>query len=462
MKLDFNLNLTQEQRLIMTQQMQLSIKLLQMSTYDLREYIENEFLENPILEGNFDFVQEDKKYEDKIDYKEMIKYLEFDNYGSQSYGDYNKDEDVSPFNFISEKESLTEYLQEQLIESDEDEYTKAIVSYMIENIDSRGYLDMPLEEICKELNISIELGQEALEILQDLEPDGIGARDLKECLKIQLIKKGMLDDNLEIIIDEYLDLIADNKFNVIAKNLKIAPKEAQDLGDVIKKLEPKPSRGFYTGDDVKFIIPDAAIRNIDGQYFVIMNEGVVPRLSISNIYKDVLNNKDDKNTENYVKEKLNSAMFLIKSIEQRKSTLLRILEKVVENQKDYFDKGQKYLKPMTLKEMAEILGIHESTVSRAIKDKYILTSFGTVKIKDLFTTGLSLNKSNGNGEEVAVVNIKNKIKEMIDAEDKKKPLSDQAICDALNKNNLNISRRTVAKYREEIGIKSSSKRKRIE
>ena len=462
MKLDFNLNLTQEQRLIMTQQMQLSIKLLQMSTYDLREYIENEFLENPILEGNFDFVQEDKKYEDKIDYKEMIKYLEFDNYGSQSYGDYNKDEDVSPFNFISEKESLTEYLQEQLIESDEDEYTKAIVSYMIENIDSRGYLDMPLEEICKELNISIELGQEALEILQDLEPDGIGARDLKECLKIQLIKKGMLDDNLEIIIDEYLDLIADNKFNVIAKNLKITPKEAQDLGDVIKKLEPKPSRGFYTGDDVKFIIPDAAIRNIDGQYFVIMNEGVVPRLSISNIYKDVLNNKDDKNTENYVKEKLNSAMFLIKSIEQRKSTLLRILEKVVENQKDYFDKGQKYLKPMTLKEMAEILGIHESTVSRAIKDKYILTSFGTVKIKDLFTTGLSINKSNGNGEEVAVVNIKNKIKEMIDAEDKKKPLSDQAICDALNKNNLNISRRTVAKYREEIGIKSSSKRKRIE
>ena len=190
MKLDFNLNLTQEQKLIMTQQMQLSIKLLQMSTYDLREHIEKEFLENPILEGDFDFIQEDKKFEDKIDYKEMIKYLEFDNYGNQSYGDYNKDDEVSPFNFISKSESLTEYLQEQLIESDEDEYKKAIVSYMIENIDSRGYLDMPLEEICKELDINIELGEEALEILQDLDPDGIGARDLKECLKIQLLKKG--------------------------------------------------------------------------------------------------------------------------------------------------------------------------------------------------------------------------------------------------------------------------------
>ena len=225
-------------------------------------------------------------------------------------------------------------------------------------------------------------------------------------------------------------------------------------------MEPKPSRGFYTGDEVKFIIPDAAIRNIDGQYFVIMNDGVIPRLSISNIYKDILNNKEDKSTENYVKEKLNSAMFLIKSIEQRKSTLLRILEKTVEKQKEYFDKGQKYLKPMTMKEMAEELGIHESTVSRAIKDKYILTSLGTVKIKDLFTTGLS--KSQGDGEDVAVVNIKKQIKEMIDEEDKKKPLSDQAICDELNKKSLNISRRTVAKYREEIGIKSSSKRKRIE
>ena len=460
MKLDFNLNLVQEQKLIMTQQMQLSIKLLQMSTYDLREYIEKEFLENPILEGNFDFVQEDKKYEDKIDYKEMLKYLEFDNYGSQSYGEYDKEDDVSPFNFISNKESLTEYLQEQLIEIDEDEYKKAIVSYMIENLDRKGYLDISLDEICNELSIPKNLGEEALEILQDLEPDGIGARDLKECLKIQLIKRGILDDNLEKIIDEYLELVADNKFNVIAKNLSITPKEAQDLGDIIKKLEPKPSRGFYTGDDVKYIIPDAAIRKIDGEYFVIMNEGVLPRLSISKVYRDILNQKEDKNTENYVKEKLNTAMFLIKSIEQRKSTLLKILEKIVENQKDYFDKGQKYLKPMTLKDMAEMIGVHESTVSRAVKDKYILTSFGTVKIKDLFTIGLSVNKSEG--EEVAVVNIKKQIKEIVDEEDKRKPLSDQAICDKLNKTNLNISRRTVAKYREEIGIKSSSKRKRIE
>lgn len=459
MKLDFNLNITQEQKLVMTQQMQLSIKLLQMSTYDLREYIENEFVENPVLEGNFDFVQEEKKYEDKIDYKEMIKYLSFDSYGSQNYGEY-KDGDVSPFNFISKNKSLTEYLKDQLIEIEEDNYIKNIVVYMIENLDHRGYLDMTLEEICNELRISWEVGAKALDVLQDLEPDGIGARDLKECLKIQLIKQGLLGGNLEIIIDEYLDLIAENKFVLIAKNLKISPKEAQDLGDEIKKLEPKPSRGFYTGEEVKFIIPDASIRKIDGQYFVIMNDGVIPRLSISRVYKDILNNKEDKKIEDYVKDKLNSAMFLIKSIEQRKSTLLRILEKVVEKQTDYFDKGQKYLKPMTLKEMADELGIHESTVSRAIKEKYILTNTGTVKIKDLFANGIS--KIEGKGEDVAVINIKKLIKDMIYREDKRKPLSDQLICDELNKKNFNISRRTVAKYREELEIRSSSKRKRIE
>lgn len=461
MKLDFSLNMVQEQKLVMTQQMQQSIKILQMSTYDLREYIENEFLENPILEGNFDFVQENNNYLDKINYKEIIKYLEFDNYGSQNYGEYkDKEEEISPFNFISEKVSLAEYLQEQLVELEEEEFKKSIVSYMIENLDSRGYLDIPLEDICKELKISIDLGLEALQILQGLDPDGIGARNLSECLKIQLIKIGMLDEKLEIIIDNYLDLIAENKFSLIGKKLRITPKEAQDLGDIIKKLEPKPSRGFYTGEEVKFIIPDAEIRKIGGQYFVIMNEGVLPRLSINKVYKSILNNGQDKKMENYVKEKLNSAVFLIKSIEQRKSTLLRILENIVEKQREFFDKGQKYLKPMTLKEIADDLNIHESTVSRAIKDKYILTNKGTLKIKDLFTTGIS--KNTAEGGDVAVINIKSIIKEMIDNEDKRKPMSDQLICTELKKRNFNISRRTVAKYREEMNIRSSSKRKRIE
>lgn len=458
MKLDFNLNLSQEQKLIITQQMQLSIKLLQMPAYDLREYIDKEFSENPMLEGNFDMVQEEITCQDKINYKEMIKYLEFDNYGSQNYSDYG-DNEVSPFNFISEKHSLKEYLYEQLCELNENELVKNIAKYIIENLDDRGYLTMSLSDMSKEIHIEIEILEQALEIIQEFEPNGIGARDLKECLKIQLINQGLLDEEIKLIIDEYLDLIADNKFTLIAKKLKISPKKAQDYGDIIKSLEPKPSRGFFTGDEVNFIIPDACIRKIDREYFVIMNDNILPKLSISNVYKKTLLNGGDKKTEEYIKEKLNSAMFLIKSIEQRRSTLVKVLEAIVRRQREYFDKGEKYLKPMTLKEIADELGIHESTVSRAIKDKYVLTSIGTIKVKNMFKSGITSNK---NGEDTTVINIKNQIEILVSNENKKKPLSDQIICDELNKKGLNISRRTVAKYREELGIKSSSKRKRIE
>lgn len=459
MQLDFKMNLTQQQKLAMTQNMQLSIKILQMSSYDLREYIDKEFEENPILDGDFDFVNEEAKFADKIDFKEMIKYLEFDSYGSHNYQDYNSEDDVSPFNFISEKHSLKDFLYDQVNCSIKDKSLKVIVEYMIESLDARGYLDYSLDDICKDLKITKEEGQEALDILQRLEPDGIGARDLKECLEIQLSKKGLLDSNLENIISNFLSNIADNKYSEIARELNITPKEAQDYGDIIKSLEPKPSRGYFTGDEVKFIIPDAFIRNIDGEFLVIMNDGVVPRLTINQLYRNAIIQGKDKDVEGYVKDKVNSAMLLIKSIEQRKGTLLRILEEVVVRQKDYFNKGKNYLKPMTLKEIADTLEVHESTVSRAIKDKYVLTSYGTIKIKDLFCSGIQARSDQS--EDVAVYNIKNKIKELIDGEDKKKPLSDQIICDKLNEDNLNISRRTVAKYREEMGIKSSAKRKRI-
>ena len=209
---------------------------------------------------------------------------------------------------------------------------------------------------------------------------------------------------------------------------------------------------------MKFIIPDAEIRNIQGEFYIIMNDGILPKLSVNNAYKEVLNTNADENTTEYVKEKLNKAISIVKSIEQRRSTLYKVLEKIVEKQKDFLLKGINYIKPMTLKEISEDIKMHESTVSRAIKDKYILTSFGTIKIKDLFVSKLSVGK---NDEDVAVTIIKKKIKDMIDNENKKKPLSDQVICDNLNDEKINISRRTVAKYREELGIQSSSKRKRI-
>ena len=460
MLMDFNLNLTQEQKLIMTQQMQLSIKLLQMSTYDLREYIEKEFSENPLLEAKYGEEKPVKEERDRLDYRELIKYLESDNYASQSYGEYNEDE-ISPFTFISKPKSLKDYVREQIVDLSIDKYIRSLCNYMIECLDKRGYLDIKKEELIEETRCSSEDFEKALIILQSLEPLGIGARNLKECLKIQLYRKGLYKEEIENIIYNHLDNLAENRYNLIAKDLKISLKKAQEYGDLIKSLEPKPSRGFYTGEDVNFLIPDAEIRKVDGEFLILMKEDVLPRLSLNPMYKSLLKEKEeDKEATEYIKEKLDRVLFLIKSIEQRQNTIYKVLEYILKKQKSYFEKGEKYLKPMALKEIAENLGVHESTVSRAIRDKYILTPKGTIKIRDLFVNSLS--SKEGEEEEVTVINIKRKIEELIDKEDKKKPLSDQNISDFLNREEgIKISRRTVTKYREELGLRASSKRRRF-
>lgn len=464
MNLDFELNLSQQQKLVMTQQMQMSIKMLQMSSVELNEYIEREMEENPLLEKQYaeknqeDVNTKDGDFNDKIDYEKFIKYLDFEDYRHES--NYKNEEEVSPFTFISKEESLVEYLINQLGEIQIKNSQKKVCKYIIENLDEKGYLPDSISDIAEQLKVSKDEVLSSLKIVQSFEPDGIGARSLEECLKLQLKKKNIYDENLFYIIDEHLNNIAENKYNVIAKDLNITPKQAQEYGDAIKKLEPKPSRGFYTGDETKFIVPDAFIKKLDEEYFIIMNDNSVPMLSINNVYKTLIHNDDtkDKDAEEYVKNKINSAVFLIKSIEQRKSTLYSVLKEIVDYQKDYFNNGIKNLKPMTLKDIADKINVHESTVSRAIREKYIYTDRGIVKIKDLFTTGIAGESSFS--DSMSSSSIKTKIKELVEGEDEKNPLSDQKICDVLNSQGMNISRRTVAKYREEMNIKSSSKRKR--
>lgn len=455
MKMNFNLELVQHQKLIMTQQMQLSIKLLQMSNLEIQKYMEKEIQENPVLdaEDNKEFAIKEKDF---IEYTKFLKHLEFDYYNNNNY---SKDEDyVSPLNFIGEKKSLKEYLKEQILVQSHKKTIKKACEYIVENIDDRGYVNINLDDIEKEINISKNSAYEALKIVQSLEPYGVGARDLKECLKIQLNMKKIYDEDIVKIINNYLPLIADNKYNVIAKKLNISVKLAQSYGDIIKSLEPKPSRGFFTGEETNYIIPEAYIKRINDKYYVIMNNENIPTLNINKAYKQMFNENKNKEVKDFIKEKLDKAVFLIKSINQRESTIYKILTKIVEMQPEYFEYGQESLKPMTLKELADELDIHESTVSRAIKDKYIHTKHGTIKIKDLFTTKMFKMDSL---EDVSTITVKGYIKKLIEKEDKKKPLSDQKICDFLQKKGVSISRRTVAKYREEAGIPSSSKRKRF-
>ncbi len=448
--MDLNLNLTQQQKLVMSQSMQLSVKLLQLSNIELLEYINKEIQENPVID-----VEYKESIPDNMDYKD------FSDYFKQSTTNYeavvrNEDE-VSPFNFISEKKSLKDFLKTQIGESNESSEVKALCEYLIESIDSRGYFDENIEEVAKELKIDSEKAIDALYKVQNLEPPGIGARNLCECLKIQAMKKGILDEAMEKIIDEYLDDLANNKYSKMAAELNITIEMAQAYGDVLKSFEPKPSRGFYTGDETKFIAPDAYIERIGNELFIIMNDDAVPRLSVNNMYRSILDETADIDAQKYVKEKINSALFLMKSIEMRRSTIYKVLEQIVEIQRKYFLMEENYLKPMLLKDIAEKLQMHESTISRAIKEKYVYTDRGILKIKDLFNNSIS----NDSNEDISTKVIKDEIKRIVDNEDKKKPVSDQVICQILIEAGHNISRRTVAKYREEIGIKASSKRKRF-
>ncbi len=458
MNINFGLNLAQEQKLIMTQEMQMSVKLLQMSAYELGQYVNKEMQENPVLEEK-EIQNHKKNNNDVSDYKEIIKYLEKDDYKIRNYGAKGENEEISPFYYIAEEKSLKDYLKEQIGELSGSDEVLDICKYMVESLDAKGYLPVSICDICMELVVSNENAERALKILQSLEPQGIGARDLKECLTIQLYHLGIEDQNIYKIVEDYLQLLAENKYNAIAKELKVTTSEVQKYADIIKALEPKPSRGFYTGETVKYVVPDAYINKFDDEYFISMNEDVLPKLNINSLYKEIIKNENDVEAVEYVKEKLNSAMFLIKSIEQRKSTVYRVLEEILSVQKEYFNKGTEYLKPMTLKEIAGNLEMHESTISRAIREKYVSINNGKViKIKDLFINGIM---SAAGGEDISTDNIKKAIKEMVDKEDHKKPLSDQTICNRLNAEGMNISRRTVAKYREELQIKSSTKRKRF-
>lgn len=461
MNMGFDLKLTQEQKLVMTMEMQQSIKLLQMSSYELLQYIDKELQENVVLEvdSNIENIKEDNfKNNELAEYRNLVKYLEFDSYNSRTYSQDEEKEQISPLNFISSKPTLKDYLRDQVMYSGASKSLQHICNYIIDNIDARGYLDKEIvEEVSRELSISYEWVERSLEIIQGLEPGGIGARTLSECLLIQLKRKGIQDEVLEKIINNYLFEISKGKYQQLSKILNIQPSEVQKYEDMIKGLEPKPSRGFFTGEEIGYVVPDVYIRKLDGEYIVLMNESILPKLMINNTYKNVLEFSEDKNTIEYVKERINSAMFLMKSIESRRNTLCRVMEEVVKAQREYFEKGENFLRPMTIKFIAQKLDMHESTVSRAIRDKYVALNSGEIKkIKSLFTSYVNVNN-----EDISTNSVKNMMEKIIEGENRGKPFSDSVICEKLNKLGVDISRRTVAKYRDELGIKSSSQRKRL-
>jgi RNA polymerase sigma-54 factor len=335
---------------------------------------------------------------------------------------------------------------------------KMIARYIIESLDENGYLTSSIQEICQVFRAREEKVMEALAVIQGFEPVGVGARDLKECLLIQLKNRGKDKPEARLIIENHLEDIAENRLCNIAKALGISVKEVQDISDEIKSLEPKPGRQFGSSSDNRYIVPDVTVEKVGDEYVIIVNDSTAPRLNISPYYQKMLREADkDSNISKFLSSRLNSALWLIRSIEQRRQTIYNVVKAVVNYQRDFLDHGPKHLKTLTLKQIADELGIHESTVSRSINGKYMQTPRGLFEIKYFFTSGVT----GQDGSSIASESIKTIIREMIENEDPKSPLSDQAIADSMEECGIEISRRTIAKYRDEMNIPSSTKRKRF-
>lgn len=471
MKLGYDLTIEQTQKLTMTPELIQAIQILQFNTQELDEFVQDELMQNPVLEfdktydeKNRDEVSKSEEMDVKaceqadIDLREKVKEAEYDDISYKQW-EYSKDKDeeYSYEQFVSKEETLEDSLLLQLTFSNLKGEDLKIGRYLVEAIDDNGYLTVTTEEAAKVFQVDTGKVEEVLDVIQTFEPSGVGARNLKECLIIQLAARGLLEDTVEYIILHHLEDLGDNKLNKVAKALGLPIGQVQMVCDLIRSLEPKPGRSFASGSNVKYITPDVTVEKIDGEYQVITNEYSAPRLMVSPYYTNLARSAlDDMELNKYLNEKYNAAIWLIKSIEQRKQTIFNVVDAVVRHQKEFLDHGTKYLKTLTLKQVADDLGIHESTVSRAINGKYMQTPRGVFEIKYFFSSGVT----GSDGEGVSSNSIKSMIKEIIDGEDPKNPYSDQDMVKLLSDRGIEISRRTVAKYREGLNILSSSKRRR--
>ncbi|MBI4540356.1 MAG: RNA polymerase factor sigma-54 [Gemmatimonadetes bacterium] len=297
-----------------------------------------------------------------------------------------------------------------------------------------------------------------LEVVQTFDPPGVGARNIRECVLLQLQQAGMEDTRVFVIVRDHFDDVVSHRWAEIAKAMGITVRQVQDAADEIAQLDPKPGLRYSPARD-EYVIPDLIVEKIDGEYMVFLNDTSLPRLRISRAYQEIVRNKDQFKGENkeFISNKLNSAQWMIQAIEQRRQTMLRVMNFIVDRQRDFFEQGVQHLKPLTLREVADAIGMHESTISRVTNEKYVQTPRGVFPLKFFFSSGLSTTT----GEDISARGVKDKIGKLVADEDPKKPLTDQAIVEILKSEGVQIARRTVAKYRDQLGILPARMRKRV-
>jgi RNA polymerase sigma-54 factor len=466
----YGLNLEQTQKLIMTPELRQSITVLQLSSLELTSYIEQQLQENPLLElrdddaeKNIELTDKDKPAEAGEDKKEYdldweLYFQDSSDLGLARQGSRREQPDYSFENFFSPAPTLSDHLLSQLFLSPCTIEDRSIAEYFIGNMDDKGYLRVTLEDVAARLKVCENDAARVLQLIQSFDPPGVGARNLTECLMIQFNFRGIKNKIVKALIENHLEDLAGGKISRIAHELGATVQTVQKAADILKTMDPKPGRNFSSHHDNRYIIPDIVLEKVAGDYVILVNDSILPRLMINSTYRSVLSQGKncDPQTRRFVESKLNAAVWLIRSIEQRRLTLYKVAECLVEMQRGFLDKGIKYLKPLNLKMVAEKVGLHESTISRSTSNKYIQTPQGVFEMRHFFSTGLN----NATGSTTSSECIKKMLQEMIAGEDCILPLNDQKISELFRQKGIKISRRTVAKYRGELNIPAIGNRKR--
>jgi len=466
--LETKLLLKTTQKLVMTATLQQAIKLLPLSRLELIQKVHQEILENPFLEeaatpemSDTDLANAEQPQETSQEAEEFevdwAAYLQ-DFSSSPDYVPTISKEVPSLEATLKSETSLAEHLLWQLSLSVHDELEKQIGAYLIGNIDDDGYLQCQTEEVAKGFGTEEEQICAVLEVIQAFDPPGVGARDLQESLLIQLHHLEMDDSLAWKIVQHYLSQLDERYFQKIAKSFGATITEVIAAVGLIRTLDPKPGSRF-SSPRVEYIVPDVVIVKVDDDYQVVLNEDGMPSLRINALYQNVLRQNDgmQSDTREYLEEKFRSAIWLMKSVEQRRQTLLRVTKSLCKFQREFLDKGLAYLKPLVLKDVADDIGMHESTVSRVTTNKYVYTPQGVFELKFFFHSGLE----SLDGDAMSSVSVKDIIRKAVVAEDSHKPLTDQQLMMILEAKGVKIARRTIAKYRLELHIAPASRRKRL-
>lgn len=447
--------LEHQQKLIFSQSLQQSLRVLELSLLELKDAVDKEIVENPAVEEI-----QDKNSSESIPEQSVTVKVE-----------YSDEDDASPSGkevvpgelanyekpIPGRKETLIDVLSRQLRISAKDDRQIKTGLHLLEQMDENGYIRQSIDELCAGTDFLEEEARETLKLIQTFEPFGVGARDLKECLLIQLKRKKETDPLTVKIIEDHFQGLEKLSPEKLSMKLKCSKEELKNALKKIRSLEPKPGRS-YSIDETVYIIPDITIEQKDNVLQVITKDDNIPVIRVNPVYRNMLkSDKVDEQTKNFIREKIRNATSLISAIQQRKETLARVVSIIAETQKDSLIEGIEKLKPLTLKEVAQECGLHESTVSRVVMNKYVQTPAGVFPLRKFFSTAIK----NSEGENVSSSSVKAKIKELIDSEDKKAPLRDQKIAEVLeNTEKIRISRRTVAKYRENLKIPPVSQRRR--